>query len=179
MRNQENSRNVLRNENVRSIANLRMRPLAEFPNLDSLKQKFTGRYFHICIRLYNNSNMLLSLPIRVELFRMAAAVMYEETAEGSKKERRRYFREAIKEKFDPNHKIIDWDFHAILLSYFCTYDGALKLVGDSDSPEIGIFIEQNIDSNEDLQILMVPKEIVEINHRLLLTGMPLTALLKY
>ena len=82
------------------MTDMKFSPLAEFSNLESLKKQFEGRYFQWCFRLYSESRLFVVTPVEVDLYRLAAGVMHEETEPEGKVVRRKGFREAIKSLFN-------------------------------------------------------------------------------
>jgi len=149
---------------------VQMSPLAEFSDLDSLKKKFEGKTFKWVFRLFGESKNYIVEPIGVDFYRLAAGVIFEETAPEGKKERRREFRQAIKEEYESGRIAENKELNALLLSYCCTYDGALNLLADKNPPDVGILVELNVDKEEELVVLIVPIDLFDQNYQVLLSG---------
>ena len=146
-------------------------PLNDLPEFTALMKIYEGKTFQWVFRLYNNSNnVFLAEPKEVELYWLAAGVVNERKRIKSVNKRRKEFRRAIRVIFKTGKIIENQDINSLLLTYCCTYEGPKKLMEDEKEPEIGILVEQNIDKEEDLMILMVPKDIFYKNYQVLLTG---------
>jgi hypothetical protein len=142
-------------------------PLNQFPELERFKKKYEGRFFYWSWVLTDGINTNLGVAVQVDMYRLACANFFEDRQTESKVQRRKMYREEIKEMY--NNNIPDCNnLNSILLSYFTTYKGAEKLLNDRTNPDVGILVHQNIITNDDLQILMLPLDLFLQNYLLMI-----------